>query len=112
MRAAWAGPEVPLLTDTTARSTIENAVAVARASRELDADEVVVVTSNWHALRAGALVRTALRGTGIKVRIAPTTGPLRPSVLARELLCLVALPVQVLLVLWLRNRRTRVPVRA
>jgi uncharacterized SAM-binding protein YcdF (DUF218 family) len=105
MRAAWGGPEVPLLCDTTARSTVENAVAVAAASRELDADEVVVVTSNWHELRARVLVRAALRGSGIGLRTSPTPGPLRVTVLVRELACLVALPVQVLLLLRLRRRR-------
>jgi uncharacterized SAM-binding protein YcdF (DUF218 family) len=98
---------VPLLCDTTARSTVENAFAVAAASRELDADEVVVVTSNWHELRARVLVRAALRGSGIAVGTSPTPGPLRVTVLVRELGCLVALPVQVLLVLRLRRRRPR-----
>ncbi len=98
---------MPLLCDTTARSTVENAVAVAAASEELSADELVVVTSDWHVLRARTLVRVALRGSGITVQMAPTPGPVRVSVLVRELACVVALPVQVLLVLRLRHRRAR-----
>jgi uncharacterized SAM-binding protein YcdF (DUF218 family) len=107
MRAAWRGPEMPLLCDTTARSTVENAVAVAAASRELGVDEVIVVTSDWHELRARVLVRAALRGSGIALRTSPTPGLLRATVLVRELACLVALPVQVLLVLRLRRRWPR-----
>ncbi len=98
---------MPLLCDTTARSTVENAVAVAAASRELGVDEVIVVTSDWHELRARVLVRAALRGSGIALRTSPTPGLLRVTVLVRELACLVALPVQVLLVLRLRRRWPR-----
>ena len=46
MRAAWNGPEVTLVSDSTARSTSENAAEVAEAARRLGADEVVVVTSS------------------------------------------------------------------
>jgi len=53
MLAAWSGPEVPLLCDTTARSTAENAAVAAKALRKLDADEVVVVTSWWHSCGRG-----------------------------------------------------------
>jgi uncharacterized SAM-binding protein YcdF (DUF218 family) len=101
MRRAWAGPSVPLLCDATARTTVENAAAVAAASQELGADEVVVVTSAWHRLRAGVLVRAALRGTGIAVRTSSAAGAAPPRLLLRELACLLALPLQLLL---LRHR--------
>ena len=58
MQGAWRGGEVVL--DPRARNTRENARAVAEAARRLEADEVVVVTSAWHAFRARALVRAAL----------------------------------------------------
>jgi DUF218 domain len=94
MRAAWRGPAVPLVCDTTARNTVENAAGVASAARRYAADEVIVVTSEWHAPRAGALVRAALRGSGVSVRTSSPRGHLRPGLFLRELACLAALPYQ------------------
>ncbi len=79
MRAAWAGPDVPLVCDTTARSTAGNAAGIAAAARALAADQVVVVTSGWHRLRARALVRSALRGSGIAVEASSAPGVRRPG---------------------------------
>jgi uncharacterized SAM-binding protein YcdF (DUF218 family) len=93
MRDGWAGPDVPLVCDTTARSTSQNAAAVAAASRELGADEVVVVTSRWHSLRAGRLVRAALPPR-TAVRTSSPGGTASAGLLVRELVCLVGLPVQ------------------
>ena len=98
MRAAWAGPPAELVVDTTARTTIENAVVVAAAAKRLAADEVVVVTSSWHRPRAGLLVRTALLGTGTRVLTASPHGAPPAALLLRELACLLALPVQLVLV--------------
>jgi hypothetical protein len=94
MRDAWRRPGIPLVLDHTARSTAGNAAAVARLARELKADEVVVVTSRWHAPRAGALVRAALRGTAIRVTVASPCGRHHPLLAVRELVCATALPVQ------------------
>ena len=101
MRDAWRGPDVPLVCDTTARNTMQNAVAVASLARELGVDEVVVVTSQWHAPRAAALVRAALGDTRCSVRTSAPRGPRHPRLLARELACLAALPYQ--------RRRVRPP---
>ena len=92
MRKSWRGVDVPLLSESTARSTAENAAEVAAVARRLGADEVVVVTSPWHAPRARLLVRAALRGSGIDVRT--STPPGRPSaaLLAREAACTLVLP--------------------
>ena len=98
MRAAWAGPPAELVVDSTARTTIENAAVVAAAAKRLAADEVVVVTSSWHRVRAGLLVRTALLGTGIRVLTASPHGAPPATLLLRELACLLALPVQLVLV--------------
>jgi hypothetical protein len=97
MYADWSGPLVPLVCDTTARTTAGNAASVAAASRELGADEVVVVTSRWHRLRAATLVRTALRGSGIAVRTSSPRGGQSLALLAREVACLLTLPAQLLL---------------
>jgi len=93
MHGDWRGGKV--LLDPNARNTRENALGVAKAARELGADEVVVVTSRWHAPRAAALVWAAL---GHTVRV-ETSSPqdLPPVHLAvREAACLVALPVHLL----------------
>ena len=94
MRDAWEGPDVRLVCDTTARNTMQNAVGVAALARELGVDEVVVVTSQWHAPRAGSLVRAALGGRDISVRTSSPRGLRHPRLVARELACLAALPYQ------------------
>ena len=70
MAASWSEPVRARLVDREARTTLGNAIAVARAAREVRADEVVVVTSRWHARRAGVLVRAALLGSGATLRVA------------------------------------------
>ena len=92
MARAWTGIEVELVLERDARHTVGNAQAVAEAARTSGAREVVVVTSWWHRRRATALVRAALRGTGIRVSAvsAPSHPPL--MLLLRELCCLAALP--------------------
>jgi uncharacterized SAM-binding protein YcdF (DUF218 family) len=92
MRAAWNGPEVTLVSDSTARSTSENAAEVAETARRLGADEVVVVTSRWHAPRARTLVRAALREPSVPVQSSSPPGRRPVALLARELVCLAALP--------------------
>ena len=94
MRPEWAGADVQLLTDGSARNTRENAAGVAEAARRLGADEVVVVTSRWHAFRARTLVRSLLPG----VRVSSSSPPGRPplGLLAREAACLALLPYQLL----------------
>lgn len=94
MRGAWAGPDVVLVCDPEARSTADNARNVAAAARELGVNEVVVVTSRWHRLRAGILLRAALRGSGIRLRVATTDGPRPFPLVAREWACLALLPFQ------------------
>ena len=101
MRDAWQGPDVRLVCDTTARNTMQNAVGVASVARELGVDEVLVVTSRWHAPRAAALVRAALGESGISVRASSPPGLRHPGLIARELACLAALPYQ--------RRRVRPP---
>jgi uncharacterized SAM-binding protein YcdF (DUF218 family) len=94
MHAAWQGKDVRLLADGTARSTRENALNVADVARRLDAREVTVVTSRWHAFRAGMLVRAALPSIAVRTSSPPGRPPV--SLLVRELGCLVALPLQLI----------------
>ena len=91
MHGHWRTGEV--LLDPHARNTRENALGVAKAAREVGAHEVVIVTSSWHAPRARALVRTALRRELPVASSSPGEG-LPAKLVARELLLLAALPLQ------------------
>jgi hypothetical protein len=93
MRQAWNGPEVPLVCETSARNTAENAAGIAAIAKRLRADDMVVVTSRWHAPRAGVLVRAALRGTGIRVRLSSPRDRFNMRMLAREAACAAVLPL-------------------
>jgi len=94
MRQAWRGPDVELQFDPRARNTAGNAAGVAAAARKLGATEVVLVTSRWHAPRAGLLVRAALRGSGISVTTSSPPGLPGPRLVVRELACFAAAPFQ------------------
>jgi two-component system response regulator ChvI len=94
MQGACRGGEVVL--DTRARNTRENARGVAEAARRLEADEVVVVTSSWHALRARTLVRAAIGDPAVTVTSSSPPGPRPVRLLARDLVCLAALTLQLL----------------
>ena len=94
MRAAWAGPTVRLICDPEARSTAENAVNIAAAVRALGADELVVVTSRWHRPRAHVLLRAATRGSGVRLSVVAAGRSRPPLLLAREVVCLALLPLQ------------------
>ncbi len=96
MRGAWNGHEV--LLDPAARNTWQNALGVAAAARRLGADEVVVVTSSWHAFRARMLVRAAL--PGVSVSSSSPSGRRPAGLLAREVACLVLLPLHLR---WIRR---------
>jgi uncharacterized SAM-binding protein YcdF (DUF218 family) len=92
MRTAWNGADLQLISDATARNTRENAARVAETARRLGAREIVVVTSRWHAFRARTLVRAALRQPSVSVRSSSPPGRKPAALLAREFVCLAALP--------------------
>jgi uncharacterized SAM-binding protein YcdF (DUF218 family) len=92
MRTAWKGADVRLISDATARNTRENAARVAETARRLGASEIVVVMSRWHAFRARTLVRAALRQPSVSVRSSSPPGRKPAPLVARELVCLAALP--------------------
>ena len=94
MRAAWHRKDVPVVLDHSAQTTLGNAVAVARLAQDLGADELVVVTSPWHARRAGALVRAALGGSDIRVSVSSPRARRAPLLGLRELACSLAVPLQ------------------
>jgi hypothetical protein len=91
MHPVWNGHQV--LLDPHARNTRENARAVAEAATKVGAQEIVVVTSRWHAFRARTLVRAAV-GPEVEVTADPAPGRAPLPLLARELACLGVLPLQ------------------
>jgi len=93
MREAWRGPDVPLVVDGDARTTVGNARAVAAVATELGATEVLLVTSSWHARRARLLVRAAL-GPDVKLEVATPLRRRPVYLVGREVVCLASLPLQ------------------
>jgi uncharacterized SAM-binding protein YcdF (DUF218 family) len=102
MRDAWTRPDAVLVCDRTAGTTAGNAANVAAAADALGASELVVVTSRWHAPRARILFRAALRGRPVRLSVEAAPGPRPTAVIAREVLCLAVVPLQIL-----RARRAR-----
>jgi uncharacterized SAM-binding protein YcdF (DUF218 family) len=97
MSSAWNVPVRARLVDRGARTTLGNAVGIARAARRVGAGEVVLVTSSWHRRRASALVRASLLGSGTSVRAVTTDEPTTPGRGVRELASLTVLPLLVLI---------------
>jgi uncharacterized SAM-binding protein YcdF (DUF218 family) len=93
MAAGFAGKARTRLVDRGARTTLGNAIAVARAARLTGAEEVVVVTTGWHAPRARALVRAALVGHGTRLRVAAVDTPAAPARRLREAAAWLLVPV-------------------
>lgn len=93
MVESWEGPARARLVDRSARTTLGNALGIARAVRRVGADEVVLVTSAWHAHRAATLVRAALAGSGARLRVVVTDDPVTPRHGAREAAAWLLVPV-------------------
>jgi uncharacterized SAM-binding protein YcdF (DUF218 family) len=93
MAAGFAGTVRARLLDRGARTTLGNAIAVARAARLTGAEEVVVVTTDWHARRAQVLVRAALVGSGTRLRVAAVHTPYAPARKLREAAAWLLVPV-------------------
>ena len=85
MRAAWRGACASVVCDPQARTTAENALAVAALARARDAREVLVVTSGWHAPRARFLFRRVLRVSGASVEVVAAADGRRIRPMLREL---------------------------
>jgi uncharacterized SAM-binding protein YcdF (DUF218 family) len=93
MAATWSGASRRLIVDRSARTTLGNAIAVGRAARRIDATEVLLVTSGWHARRASVLVRAALLGSGAQLRVASTDETTTPARGMRELAAWTVVPL-------------------
>jgi uncharacterized SAM-binding protein YcdF (DUF218 family) len=93
MARSWTRPARRVLLDRGASTTAGNVIGVARAVRALRIDEVVLVTSSWHARRARVLARAALAGSGAGLELVTTDESARPGARARELACWSVVPV-------------------
>ena len=79
MRDLWRGPDVELVIEGAATSTVENAVRTLPLLVERDVDSAVVVCAPAHVLRARWIFRRIYGAHGIAVqfriaRVAPTPG--------------------------------------
>ncbi len=92
MARAWTADARHVMLDGAARSTVGNAVGIARAARWVGAREVVVVTSGWHGRRAFVLTRAALSGSHVNVILATTDEQGTSRARLRELACWLTLP--------------------
>jgi DUF218 domain len=93
MARSWNGRAGRVVLDRRARTTYGNVCGVAELARRSGVQEVVLVTSDWHAGRAGGLLRLALRGSGAKVRIVSTEERCSISARMRELAGWAAAPL-------------------
>jgi hypothetical protein len=94
MAASWIESGHVRLVDREARTTLGNAIAIARAARRIRADEIVVVTSRWHVRRAAILTRAALLGSHVRVRLATSNEPVAPPKIVREAASWLVVPLQ------------------
>jgi uncharacterized SAM-binding protein YcdF (DUF218 family) len=92
MARAWTSPARRLILDRDARSTVGNALGVARAARRVGAHEVVLVTSSWHGRRAYTLTRAALFRSQTQVVLATTDEAATRAARLREIACWTLLP--------------------
>jgi uncharacterized SAM-binding protein YcdF (DUF218 family) len=92
MARSWTAPCRRVVVDSGARSTLANVCTTARLARRLGADDVLLVTSSWHARRAGALLRAALSGSGSRVELATSDERPPAGTRLRELVCWLAVP--------------------
>ena len=99
MRAAWRGAAREVVVDPDARTTVQNLANALNDVLRVDASEVVVVTSSWHARRATAAMRWFLRRRDVGVSAESPAGRSTRAAL-RELALWPLLPFQ----LWQSGR--------
>ncbi|HET7449125.1 MAG TPA: YdcF family protein [Gaiellaceae bacterium] len=85
MRSIWRGPEVELVVENTATSTVENAARTLPLLLERDVDNVLVVCAPAHLVRARWIFRRIYGGAGIGVRFRAARVWPTPGALAWEL---------------------------
>ena len=88
MARSWRGANRELHVESSARSTLGNVRAAAELAKRVGATEVVLVTSGWHARRAGALLRSLVGES--RVVATDERGSLASRI--RELVCWAGVP--------------------
>ena len=96
MRDAWAGPDVDLVVEPTARHTAENAARTLPLLLDRAVSGAVVVCAPPHFVRTRVLFSSVYRGSGVRVafRVARQVPTLRS--IAWEIVALPFLPLQIL----------------
>jgi uncharacterized SAM-binding protein YcdF (DUF218 family) len=85
MRSLWSGPDVELVVDETATTTVENAAHTLPELVERGVREAIVVCAPAHALRAGWIFRRIYGPHGIRVTMRPARVFPTPAALVYEL---------------------------
>jgi hypothetical protein len=107
MRDAWSGSHGRVVVDHDARTTLGNAKAAAQLAGRPEVDEVVVVTSRWHAPRAAVVFAAVLHRHRVRVRAESARTPFDPRLAGRELVAWALLAPQLLGELLREARRRR-----
>jgi uncharacterized SAM-binding protein YcdF (DUF218 family) len=92
MAGSWSAPCARVVVDSDAGSTLANVSAAARLARAVEAREVLLVTSRWHARRALALLRRAMHGSTTPLSVAATDERPTRAARLRELACWAVVP--------------------
>jgi uncharacterized SAM-binding protein YcdF (DUF218 family) len=93
MARAWSAPVRARIVDRRARTTLGNALGVARLARRIGADEILLVTSGWHGRRASALLRAALGRSGTTIQLVTCAEDATPQRRLRELASWTLVPL-------------------
>ena len=94
MRDAWSHEGTPVLLDSVASTTAEAAARVAPFAQAVEAGELRLVTSGWHARRATYLFKRALRGSRVHVSAACVDDRASVGQTAREIASWMVVPVR------------------
>lgn len=85
MAEEWGVEDTFIVKDPLATTTAENAFFTrGLVEGHGGIDELVIVTSDWHALRAWLIFSIVFRGSGIRLLLAPTEERFPPKVLLEE----------------------------
>jgi uncharacterized SAM-binding protein YcdF (DUF218 family) len=85
MRSLWRGPDLELVVDETATTTVENAAHTLPTLLEHGIRDAIVVCAPAHALRAGWIFRRIYGARGIRVTVRSARVLPTPAALVYEL---------------------------
>jgi uncharacterized SAM-binding protein YcdF (DUF218 family) len=94
MRDAWRGPDVELVVEPTARTTVENATRTLPLLLERGVSEAVVVCAPTHVVRVALFFGRIYGARSIDVHLHTARLPVTPRAIAWELAALPLVPAQ------------------